>query len=76
MNMVNKVDGWVAGKVNVGREIMTIDNNNGRHILGRVTEIEKDAKGRAKVAITDKGVRQGLLGKPGNGRRALIWSRD
>lgn len=66
---VRELDGWVRGKLTVGREVARRDHNTNRFIiLGRVSAIEQKSP-RRKVARLSNG--NGCsIGK------GLFWSRE
>lgn len=59
--------GWQPGRVQVGRTLAYMTGHEVK-ILGTITAIEH--QGNRRVAITDKGVRQGY----GDGR-GKVWTR-
>jgi hypothetical protein len=80
--MKSELNGWVRGKVAVGREIAKrAENNNKFHSLGVVVAIERrEQSGDCvhKIAVTDTGNRVGYAGRSRRGgiRSNLVWSRE
>lgn len=65
--MTYAIQGWKPGRVAIGRELAYMTGHEAR-ILGTITAIE--SQGNRRIAITNKGHRQGY----GDGK-GKVWTR-